>query len=337
MCPENDLRDAEWLAACGLQEAVMSVFDIERIARTMVDVGGYRLIALPDAASAQFAAWKVPPGCQHIEQALLVPPRGDRPMGCLRLVRFHGVAQRVMRSSQRTWDTGGIFDIDVFTSDVDAVYRGLQRCGWTAFGEPVEYSEVEFHVRQVVAVGPDGLVLAIIQRYHPPVPGLDHATAMTPVFNSTQMVRDFDRCAQFYEHTLGWQKTHDFVVDAAIEPGADVLGLPLPQAQSARRRVGLFRPLDASEGSIELIENATMTGRHFAAHCAAPNVGLLSLRFVVEDVVRYADEIASRGGELYSEPFEFELAPYGGVWCFAVRSPEGAIIEFVQHAQGRAE
>ncbi|MFO1425412.1 MAG: hypothetical protein U1F11_00250 [Steroidobacteraceae bacterium] len=322
-----------WLAVDGLQEAVLSVFDVERIARALAEVGGYRLQPLPDADRAQFAAWQVPSTCTRIEQALLVPEPGGPAPGCLRLVRFDGVAQqRVMRSSQRSWDTGGIFDVDVYARDVDSSYRALQRHGWTAFGEPVEYREAEFHVRQVVAVGPDGLVLAIIQRFSPPVPALDAdpALRMTPVFNSTQMVRDFERAARFSEQVLGWRKSHDFLVDAVAEPGADVLGLPLPQAITARRRVGIFHPADAQDGSIELIENASMYGRDCAADCVAPNVGLLALRFRVADAAGYAREILARGGELHGAPARFEVAPYGSVTTFAVRSPEGAIVEFIQ-------
>ena len=182
------------LRRSGIQEVVVSVFDIDQFARGFVEAGEFRRFALPDAAPEQFAAWRVPAGCTRIEQAHLVHPSSPESRGGLRLVKFHGVEQKVMRSSQRSWDTGGIFDVDVYARDVDSSYRALQRHGWTAFGEPVEYREAEFHVRQVVAVGPDGLVLAIIQRFSPPVPALDAdpALRMTAVFNSTQMVRDFE-------------------------------------------------------------------------------------------------------------------------------------------------
>lgn len=293
----------------------------------MIEVGGYRLLPLPDAGAEQFAA------SERMQQALLVPATPSR-MGCLRLVRFDGLPspqlQRVMRSSQRSWDTGGIFDIDVFARDADKLYRGFQRHGWTALGEPVEYREAEFHVRQVVAVGPNGLVIAIIQRYEPPAAGFEAGMPMTAIFNSTQMVRDFDRSAQYYEQVLRWQKTHDFVIDAAAEPGADVLGLPLPQATNARRRIGMFRPPWATSGAIELIENSSMHGRDFSADCVAPNVGLLALRFCVANCKQYASEIVARGGTLYTELVEIEIAPYGRVAYFSVRAPEGAIIEFIQ-------
>lgn len=310
-----------------IQEAVVSVFDIDRLVRPLVEVCGYRLVACGDAPREQWAAWQVPERCDRIEQALLVPGDDGEGRGNLRLVKFHGVEQKVMRSSQRTWDTGGIFDVDMYSADVDRVYRGLQRHGWTAFGEPVDYSEAHFSVRQVVAVGPDGLMLAIIQRYSPEVPGLDPSGALSPIFNSSQMVADFDGAVAFYCGTLGWEFNLDFTVEGVAEPGADVLGLPLPAAISARRRVAIINPPGPAEGGVELIHNEAMQGRRCDEDCRAPNVGLLALRFEVEDAAAYAAEIVTKGEALYAAPSRLAIEPYGEVTIFAVRSPEGAIIE----------
>ena len=115
-------------ASLGLREYVMSVFNIERIARPMTEAGSFTLVALPDAPPGQFAAWHLPPSCTRIEQAYLSPMSSENGGG-IRLVKFHDVQQRVMRSSQRSWDTGGLFDVDVFSRDVDSVYRKLQTYG----------------------------------------------------------------------------------------------------------------------------------------------------------------------------------------------------------------
>lgn len=314
----------------GFHEVVMSVFDIDRIARPMTATGAFELRALPDAPPGQYAAWHLPATCTRIEQACLAPRGSTDGKGGLRLVRFHGVDQRVMRSSQRSWDTGGIFDIDVFAKDADALYRLLQRHGWTALGEPVDYSEAIFSVRQVVAVGPDGLMVAIIQRYSPPVEEVPAFESVSQIFNSTQMVRDYDRARAFYLDVLGWETRLEFTIDHAAEPGADVLGLPMPQAESAVRRIGMFRPKGTAVGSIELIENCTMRGRDFTEHCVAPNVGLLSMRFPVTDAAAQAAAITARGGTLYAPLARYDIAPFGPVTAFSIRAPDGAILEFFQ-------
>lgn len=121
----------------GLQEVVASVSDPKRVARVFVEIGGWSVCRLPDAPREQWQAWRVPRHYRRIEQWLLVPANAIK--GWVRLVKFHGVAQRIMRSSGRTWDTGGIFDVDVFTPDVRRVYRALQAHGWSAYGDPVDY------------------------------------------------------------------------------------------------------------------------------------------------------------------------------------------------------
>ena len=315
------------ISETGIREAVFSTFDIDRISKPMVEVGLFKRIALPDAPREQFTQWHVPAACTRIEQALLVPRDSANGCGALRLVKFHGVEQQVMRSSQRSWDTGGIFDVDVFTTDCTGVYRQLQKYGWTALGEPVDYSEAMFSVRQVVAVGPDGFMLAMIQRYSPPVENQPKNQPMSPIFNSTQMVADFDRAVAFYTQILGFGTRMTFPVKNTVEPGADVLGLPLPYARDADRMIGMFHPPGLSTG-VELIVNKSMRGRDFSATCIAPNVGILCLRIPVSDATRYAAEITARGGALYAPPQTFEVAPYGPVTLFSVRSPEGAIVEF---------
>jgi predicted enzyme related to lactoylglutathione lyase len=83
---------------------------------------------------------------------------------------------------------------------------------------------------------------------------------------------------------------------------------------------------------IELVQNASMTGRDFAAQCVAPNVGVLTLRMQVPDAVSYASAIEQRGGTLFAKPQRLTVAPYGELTIFSIRSPEGALLEFYSTA-----
>lgn len=316
------------LRRSGIQEVVVSVFDIDQFARGFVEAGEFRKLPLPDAAPAQLTAWRVPASCTRIEQAHLVHPNSPEQRGGLRLVKFHGVEQKVMRSSQRSWDTGGIFDVDVYSRDVSKTYRKLQTLGWSALGEPVDYSESYLHVRQVVASGPNGFMLAMIQRYSPPVTDVPPFDGMSMIFNSTQMVASLDRALDFYTRVLGWTVNNRFDITNQAEPGADVLGLPQPQANTAMRRLAMLRSPWENPAAVELIENQSMRGRDFSADCVAPNVGILCLRIPVADARAYAKQIQQRGGQLYTEPQRVPVAPYGMLEMFSVRSPEGATLEF---------
>lgn len=314
----------------GLQEIVFSVFDIDRIAVPMVEVGGYTRAALPDAPPEQWAAWDVPAACTRIEQCLLTPGGDDR--GHLRLVVFHGVEREVIRSSQSAWDTGGIFDIDIFSKDVTGVYRRLQQeFGWTAFGDPVDYEIGEFKVRQVVAMGPDGLNIALIQPHNPPLFALPPYSAMSRIFNTTQFVRDFDATMAFYQDVLGWKPLMSTTVVGDAEPSR-LIGLPMPVCAHIERKVAIVHPDGENDGSVEIMSCVGIDGVDFADRAVAPNVGLLALRFPVKDAHAYAAELQSRGGVLYREPAAVEIAPYGATTAFAIRTPDGAILEFYQLA-----
>ena len=72
----------------GIQEVVVSVFDIDQFARGFVEAAEFRKVALPDAAPEQFAAWRVPAGCSRIEQAHLVHPNSPELRGGMRLAEF---------------------------------------------------------------------------------------------------------------------------------------------------------------------------------------------------------------------------------------------------------
>lgn len=311
----------------GISEVVFSTFDIDRALGPLVTAAGWRRIALPDAGDDQRAAWQVPDDCTRIEQALFCAPGDTR--GRIRAVCFHGADRVLIRPSQRTWDTGGVFDLDMFSTDVRAIYSRLQNDhGWTAFGEPVDYEIGEFDVAQVVARGPDGLNLAIIQPHKPPIFELPRFDALSRVFNSTQLVADIDRALAFYTGVLGWQVLMHETVSGCVEPGADVLGIPLPLAETCLRKVAIVHPEGRNDGSVELIEIEGVDGRQYGDRAVAPNVGILALRLTVDDPAAYAREIEGRGAVLHGALTIVDTAPFGPVPCFSVRSPEGAILEF---------
>jgi catechol 2,3-dioxygenase-like lactoylglutathione lyase family enzyme len=314
----------------GFVEIVWSVFDIDRACAALMDVGGFVRTDLPDAGPDQAAAWHLDPAQGRIQQAMLSRPGEDK--GRLRLVQFDGWPRDLIRPSQRIWDSGGIFDLDLFTRDARGAYRALvERHGWTAFGEPVDYVMGAFDVTQVVARGPDGVVLAIIEpRQDTEIP-LPPAGELSRVFNSTQLVHDMDRTLEFYVDRLGWTPMMSMTIGTEhIEPGVDVLGLPLIDGRVADRRVAIVHPDGQNDGSIELIEIAGLDGRDCAERAVAPHVGLLCARIPVEDAEAQAALLAARGQDLYTAPTTVTLAGLGTVRLFSVRSPDGAILEFFQ-------
>ena len=311
----------------GFQEVVHSAFDIERLAGPLCAAGGWTRTDLPDAPPEQFATWHVPDGCTRIEQCLLHAPNDER--GPLRIVMFHGAEQRIMRSGQHLWDSGGHFDVDIYSNDADATYSALQRHGWTAFHDSADYGFGELQVREVVIIGPDGLVIGLIERRAPPLDWPEGLGAMTRQFNSSQTVRCYDAAAAFYRDILGWKPLLEVVATGEGEPGI-MLGMAMPQCAEVERRVGIWHPEGTNDGSVELIQCAGIRARDFSELAVAPNIGMLSLRFPVAHVRALAAQVEARGWPLYTAPTRLDIAPYGPVILFAVRTPDGAILEFYQ-------
>lgn len=312
----------------GFSEVVISVETIGRLRDALTQTAGWKATDLPDAPAEQYAAWHVPKSCTRIEQCLLTAENDEA--GRIRLVKFHGTSGEVMRSSQRTWDTGGIFDIDVYVSDVDTNYRELQRHGWTAYGEPTDYSWGGFEVRQSLAHSPDGIAVGMLQPYGKILIDLPDYKHMSRAFNSAQIVRDFDESLAFYTEKLGWKTLVNTVVVDEEEPGREVMGIPMPLAKSVERRVAIIHPNGTNDGSAELIEMREIQGRHFGDRCVAPNLGYLCLRFPVENLGQYVTELKQRNVEFYTEPTKLLIDPEGLANCFSLRTPDGAVLEFYE-------
>lgn len=311
----------------GFQEVVHSAFDIDRLSVPLCAVGGWTRTDLPDAPPEQFAAWHVPEGCTRIEQCLLNAPNDAR--GTLRIVVFHGVEQRLMRSSQHLWDSGGHFDVDIYSDDADATYAALQRHGWTAFHDSADYGFGDLQVREVIIIGPDGFVIGLIERRAPPLDWPEGLGTMTRQFNSSQVVRDYDAAVAFYRDILGWKPLFEVAAAGEGEPSL-ILGLPMPQTAEVERRVGIWHPEGTNDGSVELIQCVGIRARDFSASAVAPNIGILSLRFPVTNARALARKIEARGWPLYTPPMQLDIAPYGPITLFAVRTPDGAILEFYE-------
>jgi hypothetical protein len=313
----------------GFHETIISVFDIERLAKPLVEIGGWIRQDLPDAPDALAAFWGAPAGCRRVAQILLTAP--GRTDGALRLIRFDVEGrQELMRPAQHLWDTGGIFDVDVYVDDIEAVYDRFMRAGWTAFGPPTDYGWAGFDVTEVLLRGPDGVVIGLLKAHGavyidvPPIVGMSRA------FNAAQVVRDYEVSMDFYCRGLGFKPLLDSRIDDAVEPGRNILGIPMPLARTTLRRVSIVNPQGGNDGSTELIALPELQGHDFASACVAPNIGYFANQYFVDDAAGYLAEIEARGIAAAVPLAELEMPPYGRVRGFAVLTPDNARLEFLE-------
>ena len=317
----------------GFSEVVFSVSDLEGAAKFYQEVAGWDVAHLANGDAALAKHWGLAED-QIIRQALLKNPGDDS--GFLRLVAFPGAEQKQMRSSAQTWDTGGIFDVNVRVLDIHTKFNQFRDRGWQFYSDPIQFTFGPFVVWEVLTKGPDGVVFAMVERVQPPLEGWPNVRELSHIFNSTQIVRDFDASLEFYRDKLGF-KIYLEHEGPSKEPGPNVLALPHNLAAEITRKVVILSPDGTNAGSVELIGFDGLTGADFSGLAAPPNLGILALRFPVDDLDAYQQRLADRGIAPINGPSTLTIEPYGEVEIMTIRSPEGAWLEFYQpHGAGDA-
>ena len=320
---------AEPVTAVPWREAVVSVTDLDRSAAFFKSIGGYR------------EHWRGPLDAGELElfglgadaggEAVLLGPAGAT-AGLVRLVRFDDAGPKApTRPGSRPWDTGCYFSLMVRVKDMQAVYADAIRLGWWT-ETPITYLEFgASKLNVVIFKGPDGLQVQGYERLSPPLPAaVGEFERMTRPFNVMQMVRDRDVAYEFFADVLGFATFYNGPPYVADEPEYMPLGIPVNLTTSVRYRAGIVYPVPGEFGRLEMIEIMDLDGRDYAARCHAPNLGILAVRFDVESLASLAATLVRRGGIVAPSPTDLKLPPYGRFRGTSVRSPDGAIVQFLE-------
>jgi catechol 2,3-dioxygenase-like lactoylglutathione lyase family enzyme len=312
----------------GYQEAVFNVSDIDAQIEFYQSVAGWELIYRGDVERELIDAYGLP-GTVNATEVVLANPGPER--GFVRLIDYDGIEQVQMRSSAQSWDTGGWFDVNTRVADMDAKFREFQVHDWQAVSDPVEFSFGPFVVEEWLARGPDGIVIAMIERKQPPLEGWPHLKELSRLFNATQIVSDIDSARGFYIDKLGFDVylEHSGPSPAA---GPNVLGLPHNLAADITRHVYILHPTGVNEGSIELLAFEGLTGTDFAERSEPGNLGIFTLRFPVTDMDSFYTYIRNQQIEIALSPINTSLLPYGDGRLMAIRGPGNVWIEFYELA-----
>ena len=310
----------------------MSVSDIDRAARFFFEIGEYEAKWRGPLDSSLVAAWELPQKAGG--EALLIGPAGYE-TGLVRLVRFDNAGERVpMRPGARTWDTGCYFSMMVRMKNMQDVYRRAIDLGWWT---ETPITAVSFRSSDLLAViyrGPDGVQVSGYERLKPPLPpSIPAFDRFTGPFNMMQMVRDRDATHDFFIRVLGFESYYKGDPFVAPEPIPTPLGVPLSLTTTAPYRAGIVYPRPGNFGRMEFIEMMGIRGFDHSGRCRAPNLGILAVRFPVEDTAAAAALIGQRGWPIRNEASRVRLEPYGEIDLFAVQTPDGAIIQFYSTAK----
>lgn len=317
---------AETLVSDGYREAVFSVSDAKAYSVFLREVGAWEALYRGEVDRAMLAAWKLP-GSAAASEIVLGNPGTSR--GFIRLVQFAGVEQQQIRSNAQTWDTGGWFDVNSRILDMDATFAATQSRDWQAYSDPVQFTFGPFVVKEWLTRGPDGIVIAMIERIAPPLEGFPQLKKMSRLINATQIVPDIEAARDFYLNKLGFE-TYLNHEGPSKSPGPNVLGLPHNLATRIPRLVTIVHPSGVNDGSVELLQFDGAEGADFSTRAVPPNLGILMLRFPVSDINAFEARVDAEGIEVVVRPTNVTLPPYGSVRLMAIRGPGGAWIEFFE-------
>ncbi|KAA1244930.1 VOC family protein [Aquimarina sp. RZ0] len=310
----------------GFQEIILSVSNLEKAVNFFKKVCGWEVFSENYGHSDLKKMWNLD-DTVFIEEAVLRNPKDIE--GFLRIIKFKNVAQQQIRSAANVWDTGGIFDINLRIDNMETMYRELQDKGWNGLSDPLRYTFNIYDVSEVLMKGPDGIVIAFMQRFAPPLVGFDHMKKTSRIFNSSVIVRDMKASHDFYVNKLGF---HMFFQTKGLNrnAGRNVIGIPSNINHEITVPIDIVRPDKDNFGSIEYLHINELKGKDCAKFAKPPNLGILMYRFPVRHAETYATTLKSRGVTLNSEVQTLYIKPYGNLKIFSVRSPDGVWIEFIE-------
>ena len=312
------------------REAVLSVTDPDVTARFFKEIGGYEELGRGSVSASSIAAWGLDPEATGDYLLLRAPMGGD--FGHIRLVSFENAGRRVpMRPGARAWDTGCYFSMMIRVKDMQSIYDDAIRLGWWTETPITALNFGTSDLRVVIYRGPDGVQVQTYDRLSPPLPeAIPDFERMTAPFNMMQMVADRDVAYDFFTQTLGFDTFYKGKPYTAKTPTPTPIGIPLNLTTSVPYRAGIVYPVAGEFGRMEMIEVMGLEGFDYSQQCEAPNLGILAVRYPVDDIDAAKALIEARGGSLWRDTSTVELGEIGEVELFSLKTPDGSIMQFFE-------
>jgi len=309
----------------GFEEVVGLVADAQASALRLCAATGFVPVAQGEVDHGAMVLLGL--GGRRAQEVVIGHPHVAR--GRIRLIAVEGVTAGLNREGGQAWDTGGIFDINLRAlPSIEALQRALVAQGFVAHAPITDWDFGALAVREVVSSDADGLCIALMERVRPPLQGYDGVKGPASfVFNSTQVVPDFDAARRLYRDCLGWLPVQETEGMAAQESGANCMGFPEGLATQIPMRIGIYHPEGRMEGSVEIIQFG-VRGHDFSDQ-EPPLRGWASLRFPVLDLEDFIERAAAGGCRIIG-PVEARWRPHASGRAAAAITPWGARLEAFQ-------
>ena len=310
------------------QEAVISVTDLEKTAEFFKKIGGFKELYRGQSSKSSIKHYGLTADASAEE--LLLSAKGSD-VGFIRLIRFDNTdTKKPMRPGSRAWDTGCYFSLMVRMKGLREIYDEAIEMGWWTETPVAEITFGESRLDVVIFKGPDGLQIQGYDRLEPPLPeSFPEFDRISQPFNIMQMIKNRENSRKFFVDLLGFDTFFYGVPFTAKEEAVTPLGIPLNLTTKTQYRTAIYYPIAGELGRVEMIEFMDIKGLDHSEKCHAPNLGLLSIKYSIEDMQQTLGMLKSRGLQSV-DVNDIQLQPYGDISIFSLSSPDGAIIEFYE-------
>lgn len=278
--------------------------------------------------------WRLPPG-SSARCAFL--GHGADPVGRILLMQFNASERRLARPAHIRRAVG-LFNINVYASDIRRDYERIKAQGFQFWSEPAhnKFGPVVGETMEASFDAPDGVVINLIQLLtEDPKTVIGRIvsfvnrygrtpTGFTSVVTTAHTVADMEKALAFYYGPLHMTLFIESVLQGEVTNRA--LSLP---AEAKTRSVIVQG--DHEYGKIALASAMNYDIPSIAPDAVPPNIGYLAQSFQVSDLAETAKACAAVGAEVFSGPIEIDLPGRGRRTAMVVRNPgSGALQELFQ-------
>ncbi len=310
-------------------ETVVNVRDIQASSALFLKLGQWRIVSEDAMTEGEFRYWKLPNNSTGRYRLICAPKARS---GCIRFIQINGTDKQMpIRAALRPWDTGGIFSTMVRSDNVEQLYRDALELGWWAESPPIRFQFGSSDLRNVVLRGPDGVNLAVYERISPSFTAFPLGR-ISQGFNSMRMVRDKNIARDFYRYKLGFGILFDADSDFP-DPAFSNLSIPLNYTPKIKRIATALHPTPGETGRVEVMQISGFTGRDVSGQATLPNLGIISVRYPVDDLTRYRKQLESKSVSIEYSAKRVPIGGLGVINLVAVRDPDGSITEFYETVQ----
>ncbi|KAA1244922.1 VOC family protein [Aquimarina sp. RZ0] len=307
-------------------EIVYSVGDIKKVKNFFCDYGGWNITGTYNTNSSILDFWQLDTNI-HATEFLI--QSNNHPTGQLRLIKFEGIAQEYIRSSQQPWDIGGIMDINLRVHEVNNTFEELRELGWHGLSDPLLQIMGAFKLYDILMKGYDDTIIAFTHRVEPPVALKAPIKLPTHVYNSSLVVRNLQEAREFYIDQLGCSLLNEYEVKKD-SPQESMFGLPFNLADKVNCKANILS-FDGSRDTVfQIIEFEGITGKDFTHKAVPPNRGFMTYRIEVIGIKSYYDHLIRKGVHILNRLQKVRIPPYDWVDTFAIKSPEGVWFTFLE-------